>query len=58
MYVNITKSTNLDQEKSSKYDFLFSRISDVDEHLKDVADQTGKKFNIIKDNVINDYIDK
>jgi hypothetical protein len=41
----------IDPDKNSKFDFLLSRISDVDDHLKEVADQTVKKFNIIRDNV-------
>jgi hypothetical protein len=40
-----------DPDKNSKFDFLLSRINDVDEHLKEIGDQTGKKFNIIRDNV-------
>lgn len=30
---------------------MSSRISDVQDHLSEVSDQTNKKFNIIKENV-------
>lgn len=45
------KNSIIDPEKNSKFEFLNSRIADVNEHLKDVSDQTDKKFNIIKENV-------
>ncbi len=57
MYDILTKSTNYDQDKNSKYDFLLSRILDVDDHLNDVSDQTGKKYNIIKENVLMSNLD-
>ncbi len=37
--------------KNSKFQFLQSRIGDLNEHLEEVMDQTTKKFNIIKENV-------
>ena len=37
--------------KNSKFQFLQSRIGDLNEHLEEVMDQTSKKFNIIKENV-------
>ncbi len=43
--------TSVDPEKNSKFEFLSSRIGDLDEHLTEVSDQTGKKFNIIRENV-------
>ena len=49
-----TKQITSDPEKSTKFDFLSSRISDVQDHLTEVSDQTGKKFNIIKENVKNE----
>ena len=42
--------------KNSKFQFLQSRVADLNEHLDEVVDQTTKKFNIIKENVkINFY---
>jgi len=41
----------MDQEKQSKFEFLHQRISDVDERLNEVADQTHKKFSVVKENV-------
>jgi hypothetical protein len=41
----------MDPEKNTKFEFLSSRIEDVDEHLNDITDQTSKKFNIIRENV-------
>ena len=46
--------------KNSKFQFLQSRVADLNEHLDEVMDQTTKKFNIIKENVkekINNFID-
>ena len=41
---------------NSKFQFLQSRVADLNEHLDEVVDQTTKKFNIIKENVkINFY---
>ena len=37
--------------KNSKFQFLQSRVADLNEHLDEVMDQTTKKFNIIKENV-------
>ena len=37
--------------KNSKFQFLQSRIGDLNEHLEEIMDQTTKKFNIIKENV-------
>ena len=37
--------------KNSKFQFLQSRIGDLNEHLDEIMDQTTKKFNIIKENV-------
>ena len=39
--------------KNSKYEFLANRTMDLNEHLDEIMDQTTKKFNIIKENVIN-----
>ena len=36
---------------NSKFQFLQSRVADLNEHLDEVMDQTTKKFNIIKENV-------
>ena len=41
--------------KNSKFQFLQSRIGDLNEHLEEVMDQTTKKFNIIKENVNKIY---
>jgi hypothetical protein len=41
----------MDHEKNSKFEFLTSRIEDVNDHLNDISDQTSKKFNIIRENV-------
>lgn len=43
--------SNSENEKNSKFEFLNSRVADVDDHLNEVNDQTNKKFNIIKENV-------
>ena len=37
--------------KNTKFQFLQSRIVDLNEHLEEIMDQTSKKFNIIKENV-------
>ena len=37
--------------KNTKFQFLQSRIVDLNEHLDEIMDQTSKKFNIIKENV-------
>ena len=37
--------------KNTKFQFLQSRIVDLNEHLEEIMDQTTKKFNIIKENV-------
>lgn len=42
----------MDQEKQSKFEFLHQRISDVDERLNEIQDQTHKKFAVVKENVI------
>ena len=36
---------------NSKFQFLQSRVADLNEHLDEIMDQTTKKFNIIKENV-------
>ena len=38
-------------QRNSKFEYLTSRVSDLNEHLDEVMDQTTKKFNIIKENV-------
>ena len=46
--------------RNSKFEYLTSRVADLNEHLDEVMDQTTKKFNIIKENVkekINNFID-
>ena len=37
--------------KNTKFQFLQSRIVDLNEHLEEIMEQTSKKFNIIKENV-------
>ena len=37
--------------KNSKFQFLQSRIGDLNEHLEEIMEKTKKKFNIIKENV-------
>ena len=44
--------------KNSKFQFLQSRVADLNEHLDEVVDQTTKKFNIIKENVKINFIKK
>ena len=41
---------------NSKFQFLQSRVADLNEHLDEVVDQTTKKFNIIKENVKINFI--
>jgi len=43
---------------NSKFQFLQSRVADLNEHLDEVVDQTTKKFNIIKENVKINFIKK
>ena len=38
-------------QNNNKYDFLKTRVTDVDDHLLEVSNQTHKKFNIIKENI-------
>lgn len=40
------------QDKSSKFEVLHQKISDVDEALQQVTDQTHKKFAVVKENVM------
>ena len=42
--------------KNSKFQFLQSRVADLNKHLDEVVDQTTKKFNIIKENVKINFI--
>lgn len=49
-------NSTMDNAKNSKFAFLSSRISDLNEHLDEIADQTNKKFGIIKENVNSIYI--
>ena len=46
----------MDSPKNSKFEFLNSRIGDLNEHLDEIMDQTAKKFSIIKENI--NLIDK
>jgi hypothetical protein len=39
------------QDKHSKFEVLHQKISDVDESLSQVTDQTHKKFAVVKENV-------
>lgn len=39
------------ENKYSKFEFLHQRISDVNERLEEVTDQTNKKFSVVKENV-------
>ena len=41
----------MDSPKNSKFEFLNSRIGDLNEHLDEIMEQTTKKFGIIKENV-------
>ena len=41
----------MDSAKNSKFEFLNSRIGDINEHLDEIVDQTSKKFAIIKENI-------
>lgn len=42
----------MDEEKSSKFEYMHQRISEVEERLSENNDQTNKKFLIVKENVI------
>lgn len=41
----------MDEEKSSKFEHLHQKISDVEDRFHEINDQTNKKFGIVKDNV-------
>lgn len=41
----------MDSDKSSKFEYLHQKISEIDEKLNESHDQTAKKFSIVKDNV-------
>ena len=41
----------MDSPKNSKFEFLNSRIGDLNDHLEEIMDQTAKKFGIIKENI-------
>ena len=41
----------MEQEKDSKFEFLHEKISEVDERMGEINEQTNKKFLIIKENV-------
>ena len=41
----------MDSPKNSKFEFLNSRIGDLNDHLDEIMDQTAKKFSIIKENI-------
>ena len=45
-------NSTLDSPKNSKFEFLNSRIGDLNDHLDEIVEQTSKKFGIIKENVI------
>ena len=45
----------MDSPKNSKFEFLNSRIGDLNDHLDEIVDQTAKKFGIIKENVMRHY---
>ncbi len=53
--VKSINSTNLkssiDFDKSSKFEFLHQKVSDIDEKLNETQDHTLKKFSIVKENV-------
>ena len=46
----------MDSPKNSKFEFLNSRIGDLNDHLDEIVDQTSKKFGIIKENVKTFYL--
>jgi hypothetical protein len=41
----------IDQEKGSKFEFLHEKISEVEERMSEINEQTHKKFGIVKENV-------
>ena len=41
-------NSTLDSPKNSKFEFLTSRIGDLNNHLDEIVAQTAKKFGIIK----------
>lgn len=49
--LNIVKNT-LNEEKSSKFEYLHQRITEVEEKHSENLDQTNKKFLIVKENVL------
>ena len=44
-------NSTLDSPKNSKFEFLTSRIGDLNNHLDEIVAQTAKKFGIIKENI-------
>jgi len=43
----------MNSDKYQKFDILHSKITEVDEKLNIITDQTQKKFLIVKENVNN-----
>lgn len=48
----IYKQENIDEDNSSKFEFLHQKISEVDDQLIQINENTGKKFLVVKENVI------
>ena len=42
-------------DKHNKFDVIHSKITEVDDTLKNIVDQTHKKFAVVKENVIKFY---
>ncbi len=50
VFANNIQST-LDQEKTSKFEFLHQKMNEVEEFQNEGKDNTNKKFTVVKDNV-------
>ncbi len=42
---------NNDQENNSKFEFLHQKISEVDDQVNQINENTSKKFFVVKENV-------
>lgn len=47
----LSSTTNAENAKHSKFDFLSQRIGDIDARMNEVSEQSNKKFNIVKESV-------
>lgn len=50
-YLNTMNKSKIQEEKTSKIEFLHQRVNDVQERLTEVSEQTNKKFSVVRENI-------